>query len=143
MSEIINAFYLVASLFLLWNTVSDMRHKEIDSRFNFGVTGALAMLYCLEWPGWIIVLAGLVTVPIMTLALKEFARAGAGDIEAVAWMVPAFLLIDPMKFLKFWLAFTGLYILSFIVFRLYKRPKGERFAFYPHIFGAWLIAIFW
>lgn len=103
-------YLFFTAMMLLYNTVRDMRTREIDSRFNFMAIGATIMLLIANRPGWLILGFAILTAFCLGFLLKK--HFASGDREAMGWIVLGLAIINPAKVFIFLFVFLALTTLS-------------------------------
>ncbi len=136
----ITIYYFLSILMLIYNTFRDIRTREIDERYNYFMFGATMMLLGYFKINIILVFILIFLTIIVILLTKKF--MATGDLQALVWILLGFGAIEHFKIIKFLIAFTGLFILSFITKKLIKKEREETPG-YILLLGAYLITIFW
>jgi len=136
----IEYYLLTATLLLIYNTIRDLRTKEIDSRFNYMAIGCNVMLIAYFQPSFISILVPMIvtSITMFTFSLKKF--FASGDIEAMSWVMFSLGLFSYWKMVIFLIVITTFYMFNYIILRIMKA-KTNKVSGYPMILGSFLITL--
>jgi len=135
MTDILSSFLFISNLFLVYNTITDIKRNKIDSRWNYMIYGATLMLLAYLQPTiWAIAVA-IILVMVNGAVLKK--RFADGDIEAFTWITIALICWASWRYLLFMLIFLSLNALAFLTMRFVG--KTGKIAGYPLILSSWFI----
>ncbi len=141
MADALTAFLFAGGMSLAWQTYSDLKHKEVDSRRNWFMFGAVFCIVMMtNATFWFYLLAIILTVIFTGRIKKMFAD---GDLEALQWVIPGFTVLSWKLGLAYLAAFalcTGVYLIARKLFKINGNTAG-----YTIITGAFIItaAIAW
>lgn len=122
---------------LLLNTIKDYQSLRIDSTKNFVMTGVVLGFYLFTNADLLFLFAGVVIVGVFNHLTKRI--FGAGDQEALYWIVPGLLCIGAWQvliFSTFLFFFTGVYSLLRSWQKVAPETKTPGFVV---LFGAFLL----
>ena len=134
-------YYLsLATLLLIYNTIRDLRTREIDSRFNYMASGCVFMLIAYFQPSFISILIPAIVTSITMIAFSIKKFFASGDIEAISWVMFSLGMFDYWKMVIFLILITSFYTFNFVVLKLMKS-KTNKVSGYPMILGSFLITL--
>lgn len=131
----LTTFIAMGFLSLIWQTYSDLKHKEIDSRRNWMMYGALLAIVLIGRLNFWFYLGAIVIAVIYTRFIRKM--FADGDLEALRWVVPGFLVINWALGLAYLIVF-GLLTVIYVVFRRMLKIRGNTAGF-TLILGAFAI----
>lgn len=169
MVTFIDSYLATATLMLLYNTIRDIRTRQIDSRFNYFAVGATTMLVAYFQPSLInlVIPAAISSMTIILFGVvPKFTGLtfyASGDLEAISWITFALGFFDYFKFVLFLIALTIFYMIQLAIHTASKRyppfppdsifatpprqaavtdlGKSNRVAGYPMIMLSWLVVV--
>lgn len=131
----LTAFVFLGLFGLAWQTYSDFKKKEVDSRRNWFMFGVVITIVLLEGVNFWFYLAAIIGTVLFTARIKKM--YADGDIEALRWIMPGFLVLNWAFGLTYFVAFTLLSVIWFVSHRALKiREETPGF---PILIGAFVI----
>lgn len=138
---VLTSFLMVGLGVLAWQTYHDLKTRTVDdgdARRAWLMQGALIMLVLVTGYDFIVYVAAIILSAIYVSQLKK--HFGAGDRDALGWILPGFLIVNLVLPLFFMVSFSGLTIIHFLG-RRYLKVRGE-VAGFPLILGSFIITAF-
>lgn len=131
----LTAFLFSGLLSLAWQTYSDFKSMEVDSRRNWFMYGVLlAIVLLTSIPFWLYLLFVVATLVFTKRIEKMFCD---GDLEALRWTIPGFFILN----LSYGVIFMCAFSFFTLVYLLARNRLGIRVntAAYSVILGAFLV----
>lgn len=133
----LTAFLFTGLLSLLWQTYSDLKKGEVDSRRNWFMYGAnLFLVLSMGFNIWLYMGLMIATV-LFTSKIKQMFLEG--DLEALRWTIPGFFVLN-LAYGLVYLASFSLLSVVYVISRRKLKITGNTPA-YTIILGAFVITI--
>lgn len=142
----LNLFLAIGTFSLFWQTFADIKDKDLKDPYVFSkrswlMMGVLLSLVLFTNFNFLIYLAALIGASLV-FSLPSFRKnIGEGDIEALRWIVVGFIISDVFLLALFCFA-LALFTVVITVSRRFFKVDKEQLAYFPAIFGAFLLCDF-
>jgi hypothetical protein len=133
--SLLTAFLFTGLFSLAWQTYSDLKSKEVDSRRNWFMYGAVLTLAILQKNFFGIYIGAVFFAIGFTVLIRRM--YADGDLEALRWTIPGFLVLNWVYGVVYLTAFCFLSLIYVIVRRRLKVKENT--AGYTLILGAFVI----
>jgi hypothetical protein len=132
-------YILVTVSSLLFNSITDVKTRQIDSRLNYLSMGATIVLVVALSPS-LLTLVGIAIVGIISqLMFRKF--MSTGDFEALSWIYLFLGVYKIFNLIIFLVALSLISALSYLAIRFSLHKKDFKLPYYPIILGSYIISI--
>ncbi len=128
-----HVFFIVGIMYLILNTIKDLRTFKVDDRYNYFMLGVACMVMFVEHSNFWHTLGVIFFSVLVTMAYK-WAKFGNGDLSAFLWINLGLGALHTFYLLVFW---SIMLLLQLII--AFALPKGQRIPFYPFITIAFIM----
>lgn len=122
-------------LSLAWQTYNDFKRRQVDSRRNWFMYGAVLMVVLAEGVFFPVYLVAVLGTLVFTFGIKKM--FADGDLEALRWVIPGFFVLNWLFGLVYLASFAFL-TLVYVVSRRMLKIRGNT-AGYSIISGAFVV----